>query len=94
MLASGRGLQSDSTARAAGALREKPMGATDLINVEIDRLAARQKRLREGLVAHQENIELQRQAMESVGDEIKTIDMTLKKLRADREKLNGHARHK
>jgi len=45
-------------------MREKAMGVTDLIDVEIDRLQARQKQLREGLVAHRENLELQRQAME------------------------------
>jgi len=66
------------------------MEATDLIDLEIDRLKARQKRLCDGLVAHQENLELQRQAMESINDEIKTIDITLKRLHLDREKLNRH----
>jgi len=74
-------------------IREKPKGTTDLIDVEIDRLKARQMRLQDGLVAHQENLELQRQAMKSLDDEIQTINFTLMKLRADREKLNRHARH-
>jgi hypothetical protein len=32
-------------------IREKPMGATELIDGEVDRLQARQKRPREGLGA-------------------------------------------